>query len=204
MASSLLTTGPALGPLGSDGRAWREIRAPGRDEHSDLLLSATLAGLPASCLWGVPGTTRPPGDSQPALSPGARSSVRLTSLPVCAAPPGSLGPVTLDPVFRLCSRRYCAEDSPSFPRPSLLESHISLMHGIRNPDLSQTSKVRPPGGHSPQVSVGPLPLGVTCSGSVSSRLQGPMCDSGHGAAAAAAAASLPAAHSLVPCGTARR
>lgn len=25
------------------------------------------------------------------------------------------------------------------------------MHGIRNPDLSQTSKVRPPGGHSPQV-----------------------------------------------------
>lgn len=107
--------------------------------------------------------------------------MRLTSLPVCVAPLGSLGPVTLDPVFRLCSRRYCAEDSPSFPRPSLLESHISLMHGIRNPDLSQTSKVRPSGGHSPQVSRGPLPLGVTCPVSASSWLQGPMCDSSHGA-----------------------
>lgn len=51
----------------------------------------------------------------------------------------------------MCSCRYCSEDSPSFPRPSLLESHISLMHGIRNPDLSQTSKVKHAGGHSPQV-----------------------------------------------------
>ncbi|XP_048186062.1 zinc finger protein 592 isoform X2 [Perognathus longimembris pacificus] len=46
---------------------------------------------------------------------------------------------------------YCVEDSPSFPRPSLLQSHISLMHGIRSPDLSQTSKARPPGDQSPQV-----------------------------------------------------
>ncbi|XP_042526380.1 zinc finger protein 592 [Dipodomys spectabilis] len=45
---------------------------------------------------------------------------------------------------------YCVEDSPSFPRPSLLQSHVSLMHGIRSPDLSPTSKVTPPGGRSPQ------------------------------------------------------
>lgn len=56
-----------------------------------------------------------------------------------------------DTVKKVYTCGYCAEDSPSFPRPSLLESHISLMHGIRNPDLSQTSQVRPPGGHSPQV-----------------------------------------------------
>ncbi|XP_037365832.1 zinc finger protein 592 [Talpa occidentalis] len=56
-----------------------------------------------------------------------------------------------DTAKRVYTCGYCTEDSPSFPRPSLLESHISLMHGIRNPDLSQTSKVTPPGGHSPQV-----------------------------------------------------
>lgn len=56
-----------------------------------------------------------------------------------------------DTVKKVYTCGYCTEDSPSFPRPSLLESHISLMHGIRNPDLSQTSKVRHPGGHSPQV-----------------------------------------------------
>ncbi|KAB1257392.1 Zinc finger protein 592 [Camelus dromedarius] len=56
-----------------------------------------------------------------------------------------------DTVKKVYTCGYCTEDSPSFPRPSLLESHISLMHGIRNPDLSQTSKVRPSGGHSPQV-----------------------------------------------------
>ncbi|KAM5206630.1 zinc finger protein 592 isoform 1-T3 [Hipposideros larvatus] len=56
-----------------------------------------------------------------------------------------------DTVKKVYTCGYCTEDSPSFPRPSLLESHISLMHGIRNPDLSQTSKVRPPGGPSPQV-----------------------------------------------------
>nr|XP_019599027.1 PREDICTED: zinc finger protein 592 [Rhinolophus sinicus]XP_019599028.1 PREDICTED: zinc finger protein 592 [Rhinolophus sinicus] len=56
-----------------------------------------------------------------------------------------------DTVKKVYTCGYCTEDSPSFPRPSLLESHISLMHGIRNPDLSQTSKVRPPGGHSSQV-----------------------------------------------------
>ncbi|XP_076980412.1 zinc finger protein 592 [Tamandua tetradactyla] len=57
-----------------------------------------------------------------------------------------------DTVKKVYTCWYCTEDSPSFPRPSLLESHISLMHGIRNPDLSQTSKVRPSGGPSPQVS----------------------------------------------------
>nr|XP_036856327.1 zinc finger protein 592 [Manis javanica]XP_036856328.1 zinc finger protein 592 [Manis javanica] len=56
-----------------------------------------------------------------------------------------------DTVKKVYTCGYCTEDSPSFPRPSLLESHISLMHGIRNPDLSQTSKGRPPGGRSPQV-----------------------------------------------------
>ncbi|XP_077907262.1 zinc finger protein 592 isoform X2 [Ictidomys tridecemlineatus] len=56
-----------------------------------------------------------------------------------------------DTVKKVYTCGYCSENSPSFPRPSLLESHISLMHGIRNPDLSQTSKVRPPGAHSPQV-----------------------------------------------------
>uniref|UniRef100_A0A8C6QTZ5 C2H2-type domain-containing protein n=1 Tax=Nannospalax galili TaxID=1026970 RepID=A0A8C6QTZ5_NANGA len=56
-----------------------------------------------------------------------------------------------DTVKNIYTCGYCTEDSPSFPRPSLLESHISLMHGIKNPDLSQTSKVKPPGGHSPQV-----------------------------------------------------
>ncbi|XP_004708265.1 zinc finger protein 592 [Echinops telfairi] len=56
-----------------------------------------------------------------------------------------------DTVKKVYTCGYCTEDSPSFPRPSLLESHISLMHGIRNPDLSQTSKVRAPGGPLPQV-----------------------------------------------------
>ncbi|MBZ3880049.1 Zinc finger protein 592 [Sciurus carolinensis] len=56
-----------------------------------------------------------------------------------------------DTVKKVYTCGYCTEDSPSFPRPSLLESHISLMHGIRNPDLSQTSKVRHLGAHSPQV-----------------------------------------------------
>ncbi|XP_006885209.1 PREDICTED: zinc finger protein 592 [Elephantulus edwardii] len=56
-----------------------------------------------------------------------------------------------DTVKKVYTCGYCTEDSPSFPRPSLLESHISLMHGIRNPDLSQTSKVRPPSGPAPQV-----------------------------------------------------
>ncbi|XP_004594659.2 zinc finger protein 592 [Ochotona princeps] len=56
-----------------------------------------------------------------------------------------------DTVKKVYMCGFCGEDSPSFPRPSLLESHISLMHGIRNPDLSQTSHVRPVGGRSSQV-----------------------------------------------------
>ena len=93
------------------------------------------------------------------VSPGARGSFTLACLP------GPLDPGAnhLTRPLWLCFCRYCTEDSPSFPRPSLLESHISLMHGIRNPDLSQTSKARPSGGHSPQVSVGPLPTRAACS-----------------------------------------
>ncbi|XP_062939059.1 zinc finger protein 592-like [Cynocephalus volans] len=56
-----------------------------------------------------------------------------------------------DTVKKVYACRYGTEDSPSLPQPCLLESHISLLPGIRNPDLSQTSKVRPPAGHSPQV-----------------------------------------------------
>ncbi|KAM5292495.1 zinc finger protein 592 [Ctenodactylus gundi] len=46
---------------------------------------------------------------------------------------------------------YCAEDSPSFPRASLLESHVSLMHGVRAPSLSQPSRAGTLGRHSSQV-----------------------------------------------------
>ncbi|XP_027707500.1 zinc finger protein 592 isoform X3 [Vombatus ursinus] len=46
---------------------------------------------------------------------------------------------------------YCTEDRPSFPQLSLLENHVSLMHGIKNLDLSQTSKARPPAGESSQM-----------------------------------------------------
>ncbi|XP_044521424.1 zinc finger protein 592 [Gracilinanus agilis] len=46
---------------------------------------------------------------------------------------------------------YCTEDKPSFPQLSLLENHVSLMHGIKNLDLSQTSKARPSAGEASQV-----------------------------------------------------
>lgn len=95
-------------------------------------------------------------DSQP------WSQKQRQPLPACLAPLGAAA-CHLTPFRWPSFRRYCTEDSPSFPRPSLLESHISLMHGIRNPDLSQTSKVRPSGGHSPQVSVEPLPTRAACS-----------------------------------------
>ncbi|KAL7980269.1 hypothetical protein Chor_000090 [Crotalus horridus] len=36
--------------------------------------------------------------------------------------------------------RYCTDEIQTFPQPSMLESHMSLMHGIKNPDLSQISK----------------------------------------------------------------
>ncbi|XP_060611321.2 zinc finger protein 592 [Anolis sagrei] len=39
---------------------------------------------------------------------------------------------------------YCTEEVQTFPQPSLLESHISLMHGIKNPDLSQIVKAKAP------------------------------------------------------------
>ncbi|KAM3827882.1 zinc finger protein 592 [Vipera latastei] len=35
---------------------------------------------------------------------------------------------------------YCTDEIQTFPQPSMLESHMSLMHGIKNPDLSQISK----------------------------------------------------------------
>lgn len=37
---------------------------------------------------------------------------------------------------------YCTDEVQTFPQLSMLENHISLMHGIKNPDLSQISKAR--------------------------------------------------------------
>lgn len=141
-----------------------ETVAEGQYRNSDLLLSATLAGVLARFFWGVPSTPHPAWGPPSPLSVCSRlffpwSQERLPLLPACQTHLAPLGSAGCRPTqfLRLSFCRYCTEDSPSFPRPSLLESHISLMHGIRNPDLSQTSKVRPPGGHSPQVSVGSLP-----------------------------------------------
>ncbi|XP_054858707.1 zinc finger protein 592 [Eublepharis macularius] len=39
---------------------------------------------------------------------------------------------------------YCTEEVQAFPQLSALENHISLMHGIKNPDLSQISKAKAP------------------------------------------------------------
>uniref|UniRef100_A0A6J0VF99 Zinc finger protein 592 isoform X1 n=2 Tax=Pogona vitticeps TaxID=103695 RepID=A0A6J0VF99_9SAUR len=39
---------------------------------------------------------------------------------------------------------YCTDEVQTFPQLSMLESHISLMHGIKNPDLSQISKTKAP------------------------------------------------------------
>ncbi|XP_033022518.1 zinc finger protein 592 [Lacerta agilis] len=39
---------------------------------------------------------------------------------------------------------YCTDEIQTFPQLSMLESHISLMHGIKNPDLSQISKTKAP------------------------------------------------------------
>uniref|UniRef100_A0A8D0BNL3 Zinc finger protein 592 n=1 Tax=Salvator merianae TaxID=96440 RepID=A0A8D0BNL3_SALMN len=39
---------------------------------------------------------------------------------------------------------YCTDEIQTFPQLSLLENHISLMHGIKNPDLSQISKTKAP------------------------------------------------------------
>lgn len=143
-----------------------KLTAEGRGTHSDLPLSITTVGSLPRVLWGVPSTPCQPKDP-PARSlsaPGSPpwSQKQRQPLPARLAPLGTAA-CHLTPFHWPSFRRYCTEDSPSFPRPSLLESHISLMHGIRNPDLSQTSKVRPPGGHSPQVSAGPLSARAACS-----------------------------------------
>ncbi|XP_074405808.1 zinc finger protein 592 isoform X2 [Zonotrichia albicollis] len=39
---------------------------------------------------------------------------------------------------------YCTDENQTFPQPFMLENHISLMHGIKNPDLSQMAKVKAP------------------------------------------------------------
>ncbi|XP_059570833.1 zinc finger protein 592 [Alligator mississippiensis] len=39
---------------------------------------------------------------------------------------------------------YCTDENQTFPQPFMLENHISLMHGIKNPDLSQMSKAKAP------------------------------------------------------------
>ncbi|NXG48018.1 ZN592 protein, partial [Psilopogon haemacephalus] len=37
---------------------------------------------------------------------------------------------------------YCTDETQTFPQPFMLENHISLMHGIKNPDLSQMAKAK--------------------------------------------------------------
>ncbi|XP_063053595.1 zinc finger protein 592 [Engraulis encrasicolus] len=44
---------------------------------------------------------------------------------------------------------YCTEEKPTFTKHSMLKNHISLMHGIKNPDFSQMAKVAPPGMSRP-------------------------------------------------------
>uniref|UniRef100_A0A8D0L2Z7 Zinc finger protein 592 n=1 Tax=Sphenodon punctatus TaxID=8508 RepID=A0A8D0L2Z7_SPHPU len=39
---------------------------------------------------------------------------------------------------------YCTDENQTFLQPFMLENHISLMHGIKNPDLSQMSKGKSP------------------------------------------------------------
>ncbi|NWH82278.1 ZN592 protein, partial [Piaya cayana] len=39
---------------------------------------------------------------------------------------------------------YCTDGNQTFPQLFMLENHISLMHGIKNPDLSQMAKARAP------------------------------------------------------------
>lgn len=133
-----------------------EITAQGPRGSAALLLSTTLAG----CWLDFPVPRSLSRDHAAGYLPAPDSAAE----PEAASIPTRLTPWALEPAFSRhllypCFCRYCTEDSPSFPRPSLLESHISLMHGIRNPDLSQTSKGRPPGGRSPQVSRGPCALG---------------------------------------------
>ncbi|XP_025899715.1 zinc finger protein 592 [Nothoprocta perdicaria] len=41
---------------------------------------------------------------------------------------------------------YCTDENQTFPQPFMLENHISLMHGIKNPDLSQMAKAKVPEG----------------------------------------------------------
>nr|XP_025042977.1 zinc finger protein 592 isoform X1 [Pelodiscus sinensis] len=43
---------------------------------------------------------------------------------------------------------YCTDENQTFPQPSMLENHINLMHGIKNPDLSQMSNEKAPGSNS--------------------------------------------------------
>ncbi|KAM9125757.1 zinc finger protein 592 isoform 1-T2 [Pangshura tecta] len=39
---------------------------------------------------------------------------------------------------------FCTDENQTFSQPSMLENHINLMHGIKNPDLSQMSKAKAP------------------------------------------------------------
>ncbi|XP_051484257.1 zinc finger protein 592 isoform X1 [Apus apus] len=39
---------------------------------------------------------------------------------------------------------YCTDENQTFPQPFMLENHISLVHGIRNPDLSQMAQAEAP------------------------------------------------------------
>ncbi|NXX98460.1 ZN592 protein, partial [Centropus bengalensis] len=55
-----------------------------------------------------------------------------------------------DTAKRVYTCGYCSDGNQTFPQPFLLENHISLMHGIKNPDLSQMAKARAPERDLPQ------------------------------------------------------
>lgn len=56
--------------------------------------------------------------------------------------------------------RYCTDEVQTFLQLSLLESHVILMHGIKNPDLSQIAKAKAPAEDSTKV-IGKASLSTT-------------------------------------------
>ncbi|XP_054243777.1 zinc finger protein 592 [Indicator indicator] len=47
-----------------------------------------------------------------------------------------------DTARKLYTCWYCTDENQTFPQPFMLENHISLMHGIKDPDLSQMAKAK--------------------------------------------------------------
>ncbi|XP_070618061.1 zinc finger protein 592 [Erythrolamprus reginae] len=71
-----------------------------------------------------------------------------------------------DTAKKLYTCWYCTDEIQTFPQPSMLESHMSLMHGIKNPDLSQISKDLTKTKSPKRVTAdGPSPMEVAASGS---------------------------------------